>query len=137
MGTPDLTQCNISKAFLPLLKTAYNEVNLEEKKIEIIYVGFDKNKKEYENWSKQMPWLGLGFADERVAGLKEFYDIRAVPKLVLLDSKGEQVVNDCRDDLYQMEPDAAYEKWEQLRSNQDKSYYYEKEEAGGEPEREK
>jgi hypothetical protein len=33
-------------------------------------VGFDKNKKEYEAFTKDMPWLGLSFADERVAGLK-------------------------------------------------------------------
>jgi len=36
-----------------------------------------------------MPWIGLSFSDERVSGLKEFYDIRAIPKLILLDSKGE------------------------------------------------
>ena len=37
----------MSRSFLPLLQSVYNEVNLEEKKLEIIYVGFDKNKKEY------------------------------------------------------------------------------------------
>lgn len=47
-----------------------------------------------------MPWLGLPFSDERVPGLKEFYDIRAIPRLVLIDSKGEMVNNDCRQDLY-------------------------------------
>ena len=51
-----------------------------------------------------MPWLGLSFLDERVAGLKEFYDIRAIPKLALLDSKGEEVANDCRQDLYDKKP---------------------------------
>jgi hypothetical protein len=58
-----------------------------------------------------MPWLGLGFVDERVAGLKEFYDIRAIPKLVLLDTKGELIPNDCRQDLYDLHPDKVYEKW--------------------------
>lgn len=87
-------------------------------------MGFDKVKKEYENWTKDMPWLGLGFSDERAGELKEFYDIRAIPKLILIDSKGEEVVNDCRADLYEMDPDAVFEKWEQLRVAQDKSYYY-------------
>lgn len=36
-----------------------------------------------------MPWVGLPFGDEKVAGLKEFYDIRAIPKLLLLDVRGE------------------------------------------------
>jgi hypothetical protein len=72
-----------------------------------------------------MPWLGLSFADERIAGLKEFYDIRAIPKLVLLDGRGEEVVADCRSDVYSKEPDAAVESWEQLKVQQDKQYYYE------------
>jgi hypothetical protein len=36
-----------------------------------------------------MPWIGLPFSDEKIPGLKEFYDVRAVPKLILLDSRGE------------------------------------------------
>lgn len=63
-------KCSISKAFLPSLKAFYEEVNLESKKLEIIYVGFDKAKKDFENWTKHMPWVGLGFGDDRVAGLK-------------------------------------------------------------------
>ena len=58
-----------------------------------------------------MPWLGLPFSDERVPGLKEFYDIRAIPRLVLIDSKGEMVNNDYRQDLYEMDPDSAFDKW--------------------------
>ena len=72
-----------------------------------------------------MPWLGLDFADERVAGLKQFYDIRSIPSLILIDSKGESVSNDFKKDIYEMEPDKALEKWEQLKAVQDKSYYYE------------
>jgi len=33
-------------------------------------VGLDKVKKDYDTFTKQMPWLGLNFADERTAGLK-------------------------------------------------------------------
>lgn len=57
--------------------------------MEIIYIGLDKVKKDYENFVKTMPWLGLPFVDEKIPGLKEFYDIRAIPKLLLLDIKGE------------------------------------------------
>ena len=93
--------------------------------MEIVYVGFDKNKKEYENFTKKMPWLGIGFSDERAAGLKQFYDIRAIPKLILIDTKGELIAVDCRKDVYEMEPDTAFEKWQQMKTVQDKSYYYE------------
>jgi hypothetical protein len=54
-----------------------------------------------------MPFIGLPYLDEKIAGLKEFYDIRAVPRLVLLDCRGEEVSNDCRGDVYNLNPDQA------------------------------
>lgn len=69
-----------------------------------------------------MPWLGLNFADERTAGLKEFYDIRSIPKLVLCDNQGEQVAADCRGDVYGGDPDSIVEKWNQLKKEQQKKY---------------
>lgn len=71
------------------MKSFYEEVNLEDKKLEIIYVGFDKVKKDYDSFTKAMPWLGLPFNDDKIASLKEFYDVRAIPKLILIDNKGE------------------------------------------------
>jgi hypothetical protein len=55
-----------------------------------------------------MPWLGLPFADEKVTALKEFYDIRAIPKLLLLDNRGEEVKNNCREDVYSLKEDETY-----------------------------
>lgn len=72
-----------------------------------------------------MPWVGLPFGDEKVAGLKEFYDIRAIPKLLLLDVRGEQVKNNCREDVYSLKEDEAYDKWFQLKTTQEKSYFAE------------
>lgn len=89
MGKNRIIKCCVCKTFAPLLKAFYEEVNLEEKRLEIIYVGFDKVKKDFESYTKTMPWIGLPFSDEKIPGLKEFYDVRAVPKLILLDSRGE------------------------------------------------
>lgn len=89
MGNNKSIQCCVCKTFAPLLKAFYEEVNLEDKRMEIIYVGFDKVKKDYQAYTKTMPWIGLPFSDEKIPGLKEFYDVRAVPKLILLDSRGE------------------------------------------------
>lgn len=47
MGKHWLIKCCVCKTFAPLLKAFYEEVNLEEKRLEIIYVGFDKVKKDY------------------------------------------------------------------------------------------
>jgi hypothetical protein len=35
-----------------------------------------------------MQWIGIGANDSRVAELKEFYNIRSVPTLILIDNKG-------------------------------------------------
>ena len=67
-----------------------------------------------------MPWLGLPFSDDKIPGLKEFYDIRAIPKLLLLDNRGEEVKNNCREEVHSMKEDEAFEKWAQLRASQEK-----------------
>ena len=34
------------------------------------------------------PWLSISFDDARVKDLKEFYNVRSIPLLVLVDSDG-------------------------------------------------
>lgn len=81
--------CNISRPFSQQLKSYYEEINLENKKLEIIYVSVDKFAEEYEAGAKDMPWVGIPVNDPRVADLKEFYNIRSVPTLLLIDKRGE------------------------------------------------
>jgi len=33
-------------------------------------VSFDKSKKDFENFTRKMPWLGISFEDQRVKDLK-------------------------------------------------------------------
>ena len=68
-------------------------------------MGFDKVKKDFDSFTKPMPWLGLPFNDEKISSLKEFYDVRAIPKLILIDNRGEEVKNNCRDDVYTKQED--------------------------------
>ena len=56
--------CN---GFLPKLIDFYNELNTEEKLLEIIYVPYDKTEDDYKNQIKSMPWVSLPFKDERIA----------------------------------------------------------------------
>lgn len=39
-GKPD---CSITKTFLPVLKQFYEEVNLEQKELEVLYIGVSRN----------------------------------------------------------------------------------------------
>jgi hypothetical protein len=62
-----------------------------------------------------MPWIGIPWNDARLADLKEFYNIRTIPSLLLIDKKGEEVSRNCRNDVYTMGEDAAFEKWKKLK----------------------
>ena len=48
------------------------------------------------------PWLAISFDDERVKNLKEFYNVRSIPSLILVNSDGEIVSSDCRTDIYEL-----------------------------------
>lgn len=52
--------------FVPLLIDFYNEINENEKQLEIIYVSRDRSKEEFEEALDEMPWLSLPYEDQRV-----------------------------------------------------------------------
>lgn len=60
--------------------------------------------------------MGISFDDPRVKGLKEFYNIRSIPSLILTDSRGENLGN-VRDDIYNLGEDEAFEKWREARED--------------------
>lgn len=60
--------------------------------------------------------MGIAPEDPRIKGLKEFYNIRSIPSLILTDVKGENLGN-ARDDIYKLGEDEAFEKWKAVRHN--------------------
>jgi hypothetical protein len=62
-----------------------------------------------------MPWIGIQVNDPRVSDLKEFYNIKSIPALILIDKKGEEVSRLCRNDIYALGEDEAFEKWKKLK----------------------
>lgn len=91
---------------------------MEKSKLEIIYISLDKLADEYEEGVKGMPWIGIAANDPRVLDLKEFYNIRSIPTLLLIDKKGEEVSRTCRDDVYNLSEDEAFERWKKLKDKQ-------------------
>ncbi len=55
--------CPPCLAFTPLLIDFYNEVNSEDKALEIILVPLDRTNEEFELYYKPMPWLTIPFGD--------------------------------------------------------------------------
>lgn len=63
-----------------------------------------------------MPWLIVPFEDPRVKDLKEFYTVTSIPELILVDDSGEILSRNCRQDIYNLGEDQAYEKWKYIKN---------------------
>lgn len=106
--------CKPCHEFLPMLKDFYDEVNEDEKKVEIIYVSLDKNQDEQEKYHKDHGnWPRIAFADEEArANLKAKYGVEKIPAIVVLDdSKENAKFTDGVNDIRNMGPMAYDMKW--------------------------
>ena len=85
------------------LKTWYEFANAgcgKKKNVEVIFVSLDGNEAHFNRHFAMMPWLALPYEDEaRVAALKIRFEIKALPTLVVLDSKGEKISEDARQEV--------------------------------------
>jgi nucleoredoxin len=93
------SQCPLCTKFTKKLIEFYNEINLEDKILEIILVSRDKNKEDFEKLYNDMPWHSLPCKDGRIKKLIESYEIKGIPVLALLNKKGEIAFSDGRRDV--------------------------------------
>jgi len=105
--------CPLCVTFTPILVDFYNEINIEEKLLEIIYVSRDKTKDEFEEVYKEMPWLAFPFGDSRVKKLIEAHDIKGIPMLIVLKKNGEAATVHGKKDIM-TESYEVFSKWVQM-----------------------
>ena len=105
--------CPPCSTFLPLLLEFYNEVNIENKIVEIIYVSRDKSKDEYEEETREFPWISLPFADHRIQKLLDVHEIKGIPVLIVLKKNGEVATTTGKQDVAN-EGTEALTKWQAL-----------------------
>jgi nucleoredoxin len=97
-----------------MLKDFYDEVNEDEKKVEIIYVSLDKNQEEQEKYHNEHGnWPRIAFSDEEArANLKAKYGVEKIPAIVVLDDAKENAkFTDGVNDVRNMGPMAYDMKW--------------------------
>jgi len=109
--------CPLSAKFINKLIEFYNEINLEDKVLEIILVSRDRNKDDFDSFYNLMPWLSLPYGDSRVKKLIDAHDIKGIPQLVLLNSKGEIIQSQGRRDVCLHDPETVQNKWDELLSS--------------------
>lgn len=105
--------CPLCAPFTSILIDFYNEINIEEKLLEIIFVSRDKNKEEFEEVYKEMPWLAFPFGDSRIKKLTEAHDVKGIPILIVLKKNGEAITINGKRDIMTEGYD-VFQKWLQL-----------------------
>ena len=88
--------CPPCRGFTPVLVETYNKLKAAGKEFEIVFASSDKNQKQFDDYFGEMPWLSLGFDDERSDALSTFCDVEGIPQLSIFDANGDLVSNDGR-----------------------------------------
>ncbi|EYU22493.1 hypothetical protein ABFS82_05G016100 [Erythranthe guttata] len=88
--------CRPCRAFLPTLTKAYEEINKNNKRLEVIFISSDRDQKAFEDYFSEMPWLALPFGDKRKESLSSWFKVDGIPTLVALGPTGKTVSTDAR-----------------------------------------
>lgn len=85
--------CPPCRAFTPVFAELYNELNANEKVIEVIFLSGDKTQEEFDTYYGEQPWLALPRGDSRLATLAKKFEVKGVPRLIILKPDGTVVEN--------------------------------------------
>ncbi len=89
--------CPPCRGFTPLLVDAYNELNADGKKFEVIFVSADRDDEAMQRYMVEynMPWLAVPFDDDARTALPSDHQVRGIPRLVILDGEGNVVAQNA------------------------------------------
>ncbi len=102
--------CPPCRQFTPVFADLYSEINQDGKVIEVIFCSGDKTQEEYDEYYGEMPWLALPKGDARLATLAKKFEVRGVPRLIIVKPDGT-VVEQNGVNKIQMEGPAAIEEY--------------------------
>ena len=80
--------CPPCRQFTPVFAELYKEINESEKVIEVIFLSGDKTQEEYDEYYGEMPWLALPKGDSRLPPIAKKFEVRGVPRLIILKPDG-------------------------------------------------
>lgn len=92
--------CPPCRQFTPTLSAAYTAMQKTRgDEFELVFVSSDRDQGQYDEYRREMSFPALAFSDrEAKAGLAKRYEVRGIPKLVILspvDANGERkLIND-------------------------------------------
>ncbi|XP_062110319.1 probable nucleoredoxin 1 [Humulus lupulus] len=81
--------CGPCRRFTPKLVELYNEI-ASKGDFEVVFVSSDRDDDSFNDYFSEMPWLAIPFSDpDTIKPLKELFNVRGIPKLVIIDSNGK------------------------------------------------
>ncbi|MDA3923978.1 MAG: thioredoxin family protein [Kiritimatiellae bacterium] len=104
--------CPPCRKFTPELVKFYDSLKAEGKPFEIIFVSSDRSEDAMYEYMKEMDmkWLALPFGDKRKAELANTFNVKGIPKFVVINSKGELITENGRGEVPR--GTKVFENWE-------------------------
>lgn len=87
--------CNI---FLNHLTDAYYKIRrtFGEDQLAICLVSYDTTRPEFDSYREKVPWVAIPWAESTSERLKAHFNITGVPHLVVINNRGQVVVENAR-----------------------------------------
>ncbi|CAK70728.1 unnamed protein product (macronuclear) [Paramecium tetraurelia] len=99
--------------FTPTLVEFYNDVNLETKQLEIIWISYEESEGQFKKYLEEMPWPAIPYNDKRIQQLVDKYEIKGIPTVTVLRKNGDIAKKNGKQDILK-EGEGAYNLWEQI-----------------------
>ncbi|PON31214.1 DnaJ-like [Trema orientale] len=75
--------------FTTTLVDVYNKLKERGEKFEVVLLSLDPEEEEFKQGSETMPWLALPFKDKSVEKLIRYFELSAIPTLVIIGPDGK------------------------------------------------
>ena len=99
--------CPPCEKFTPRLITVYNSLKDKTQDFEIVFISVDRDEAGYLNCYQSMPWFAFPYEDETIKFLLKYFDVQAIPSLVIIGPDGKTVTREGRN-LINLHLDMAY-----------------------------
>ena len=103
--------CPPCREFTPLLAELYNDHNQDAKVMEVVFLSGDQDQNKYNEYFGEMPWLALPFKDARVKPAAKHFQVRGLPRLIVLNAKTGAPVNDNAVQIVTEQGPVILEEW--------------------------
>jgi len=91
--------CPPCRRFTPKLIEFYKKLKSNGTNLELVFCSLDNDKKDWEEYTSDMPWLCMPFDAPESKKMASTYEAEGIPHLVILGSDGEVITMDGTEEL--------------------------------------